>query len=172
MGDLKSAEPLHILSIEVRTDGHFEPGDSTQSGRVAYNGAAIIVAADPNNVVTLARAVLQFPGEKPAYYANFEIRSGGELQRIGMTGDCALPAKGPVYLRLERHGSEITGAISLNGSDWQSLGKKDIPSNWPARLSTGIAGINTSESEFAPRFSDLKILYGRKGLILYPAQTP
>ena len=154
------------FSIQVRTDGRFEPGElSTQAGRTAYNGAALIVSANPENVVTLARAVLQHPGGKPAYYANFEIRSSGSLQRIGLTGDCALPAQGPVYLRLERRGSEITGAISLNGADWKPLGKKEIPSNWPAKLDAGIAAINTSEFEFAPRFSRPQNLQVRAGLL-------
>lgn len=144
--------------IAVRTDGRFDPGGiSTQPYRHAYNGAAVIVRLDPENVITLSRAVFQIPGKSPAFYANFELRSGGKLQRIGDTSDYRLPAKGPVYLRLERHGSQIKGAVSLDGSAWHSLGEKEIPSSWPAELSAGIAAISTSAAEFNPRFSDLKI---------------
>ena len=144
--------------IEVKTDGRFEPGEnSTLPGRTAYNGAALIITSDPQNVVTLARAVLQRPGNAPAYYANFEMRSGGNLERMGFTSDLRLPAKGPVWLRLQRHGSDITGAVSTNGTEWNSLGAKTISSDWPGKLSAGIAAISTSESEFDPRFSELKV---------------
>jgi hypothetical protein len=146
------------FSIEVQTDGRYQPGDiSTQGGRSAYNGAALIMTLNPQNVVTLARAVLQFPGDKPGFYANFELRTNGKLQRIGLTSDYGLPAQGPVYLRLERSGSSITGAVSLDGSDWHSLGTKQVPSNWSGKLSAGVAAISTSEAEFDPRFSGLKI---------------
>jgi regulation of enolase protein 1 (concanavalin A-like superfamily) len=146
------------FTIQVRTDGRFEPGDlSTLPGRTAYDGAAIIVTLDPRNVVTLARAVLQRPGQAPAYYANFEIRADGKLSRMGLTGDFRLPAKGPVYLRLQRQDSEIAGAVSLDGVEWHALGSKNLRSPWPAKLSTGITAISTSVSEFNPRFSELKI---------------
>ncbi|HZM06172.1 MAG TPA: hypothetical protein VFC44_24485 [Candidatus Saccharimonadales bacterium] len=146
------------FTIQVQTDGRYAPGEiSTQAGRSAYNAAAIIVTLDAQNVVTLARAVLQFPGEKPGFYANFELRAGGELQRMGLTGDHGLPPQGPVFLRLERRGLDITGATSLDGSSWHILGTKHIPSNWPGKLSVGVAAISTSEAEFDPRFSGLKI---------------
>ena len=146
------------FTIEIKTDGRFEPGEnSTLPGRTAYNGAALIITLDPQNVVTLARAVLQRPGKAPAYYANFELRSGGNLERMGLTGDLQLPAKGQVWLRLQRHGSDITGAVSTNGTEWNSLGTKTISSDWPDKLSAGIAAISTSESEFDPRFSELKV---------------
>jgi regulation of enolase protein 1 (concanavalin A-like superfamily) len=146
------------FTIQVQTDGRYEPGEiSTQENRSAYNGAAIIVTLDPQNVVTMARAVLQFPGDKPGYYANFEMRSGGKLRRMGLTGDHGLPSRGPVFLRLQRSGLEITGAVSLDGSNWQILGTKKLSTAWSGKVSAGVAAISTSEAEFDPRFSGLTI---------------
>jgi regulation of enolase protein 1 (concanavalin A-like superfamily) len=146
------------FTIQVRTDGRFDPGDiSTQPGRHAYNGAALIVMADPDDVVTLARAGLQYPQKRPAFYANFEIRADGRLRRIGLSGDSRLPAAGPVFLRLQKKGTEIFGSVSLDGIRWRSLGAKQIPVSWPQTLSAGVATISTSEAEFAPRFSQLRM---------------
>jgi len=145
------------FTLQVRVDGRFQPGEgSTQPGRTAYNGAALVAMKDPNNVVTLARAVL-WDGET-RHYANFEIRVNGQLQRIGLTNDHPLPEKGPVYLRLERRGNKMLGSVSTNGADWVALAAKEIPEDWPAKLEVGLAAISTSKDEFIPRFSLLQIL--------------
>jgi hypothetical protein len=143
----------------VRVEGRFTPGDdSTKAGRTGYNGAAIVAMFDAQNVVTLARAVLQHPGEEAVPYANLEIRIGGELQRIGLTGDHPLPKDGPIFLRLERRGSKFLGAVSADGISWEVLKPKEIPAEWPKELQAGIAAISTSKEEFNPRFSKLQIL--------------
>ncbi len=147
------------FTIQVRVEGLFAPGDeSTKAGRTGYNGAAIVAMSDAQNVVTLARAVLQRRGEEAEPYANFEIRVAGELQRMGLTGDHPLPKTGPVFLRLERRGSKFLGAVSADGISWDVLEAKEIPAEWPNELQTGIAAISTSQDEFNPRFSKLQIL--------------
>lgn len=145
--------------IQVCIEGGFKPGnDSTLSGRVGYNGAGIVAMLDAQNVVTLARAVLQRPGQKTVPYANFEIRVAGQLQRIGLTGDHTLPLDGPVFLRLERRGSKFLGSVSMDGINWTILKAKDVPPEWSKELQTGIVAISTSAVEFTPRFSKLQIL--------------
>ena len=147
------------FTLQVRIDGRFEPGDeSTKSERIAYNGAGIIAMVDPRNVVTLARAVLQHPGDSPVPYANFEIRSGGKLLRMGMTDDLPLPEKGPVYLRLERRGGRFLGAASTDGATWSELSAKEVPATWPKKLQIGLIAISTSTKEFNPGFSNLQVI--------------
>ena len=147
------------FTIQVRVEGRFAPGDeSTKEGRTGYNGAAIVAMSDAQNVVTLARAVLQRPGSEAVPYANFEIRVAGELQRIGLTGDHPLPKAGPVFLRLERRGSKFFAAVSADGISWDVLEPKEVPADWPKELQTGIAAISTSKDEFNPRFSKLQIV--------------
>ena len=145
--------------IQIKTDGRYVPGDeSTQPGRTGYNGAAIILMSNTDNVVTLARAVLHGRGGIAKPYANFEMREQGKLHRMGNTGDQELPAEGPVYLRMERKGgSEILGSISLDGKDWKALAPKKLGDEWPYELYIGIAAITTSRDVFAPEFSELKV---------------
>ena len=147
------------FTIQVKVEGRFAPGDeSTKEERTGYNGAAIVAMSDAQNVVTLARVVLQRPGSEPEPYANFEIRVGGELQRIGLTGDHPLPKDGPVFLRLERRGSKFLAAVSADGIAWDVLEPKEVPTEWPNELQTGIAAISTSKDEFNPRFSKLQLI--------------
>jgi len=146
------------FTIQVRVEGRFAPGDeSTKEGRTGYNGAAIVAMSDAENVVTLARAALQRPGEEAVHYANFEIRIAGELQRIGLTGDHRLPKDGPVFLRLERRDAKFLGAVSVDGMKWDVLAPKEIPAEWPKDLQAGVAAISTSKDEFNPQFSKLQV---------------
>lgn len=147
------------FTLQVRIDGRFAPGDeSTKQGRTGYNGAGIVVMLDSANVVTLARAILQRPGQEAQPYANFEIRVAGELQRMGLTGDHPMPKDGPVFLRLERRGSKILGAMSVDGVSWDVLEPKEVPAEWSKELQAGIVAISTSTDEFNPRFSKLQVL--------------
>ena len=147
------------FTLQVQIDGRFMPGDeSTNPGRTGYNGAGLVAVLDSNNVVTLARAVLQHPGSEPMHYANFEIRIDGKLQRIGLTGDHPLPKSGPVFLRIERRGAKIHGAVSTDGSRWTALDPKEIPENWTQELQAGVVAVSSSKEEFNPRFSKLQLL--------------
>ena len=146
------------FTVQVCVDGRFAPGmASTLAGRSAYNGAGLVVLADPRNVVTLARAVLQWPNKAPSAYANFEMRTEGRVQRFGQTHDHPLPQSGPVFLRLQRRGAQIRGAVSLDGTHWAELGPKAIPDQWPNELQAGVIAISTSAAEFAPEFTGYKM---------------
>lgn len=145
--------------FQVKVDGRFNPGDvSTQEGRTGYNGGAVILMADPQNVVTLARAVLHRRGGEAMPYANYEMRSEGKVDRIGNANDFPLPDEGPVYLRLERRGQTLTAAVSVDAEKWNQLPQKELPAAWPADLFIGVTAITTSQFEFNPRFSELQLL--------------
>ncbi|MDB6136315.1 MAG: hypothetical protein JWM59_4558 [Verrucomicrobiales bacterium] len=146
------------FSIRVKVGGGYQPGGETTSNeRVAYNGAALIVMADPENVITLARAVMQRGALEPTPYANFEIRSQGRLLDMGSAATKPLTVDGPLWLRLERRGSQVTGAVSADGEKWDALEPKEIPGTWPKTLHTGVAGISTSAKAFEPAFSELRL---------------
>lgn len=146
------------FSIRVKVDGGYQPGgDTTSNERVAYNGAALIVMADPENVITLARAVMQRGGSDPMPYANFEIRSQGRLLAMGSAATKPLKVDGALWLKLERRGAQVTGAVSADGEKWDALEPKPIPAAWPKTLQTGVAGISTSTKPFEPGFSELRL---------------
>jgi len=145
--------------MQVKIEGRLTPGDeSTLPGRVGYNGAGVVLMADPQNVVCLARAVIHRSGGEPMPYANFEMRANGKLDRIGYANEHPLPKTGPVFLRLERRGQKILGAVSADGLKWKVLQPKEIPPDWPQELQLGVVAISTSKEEFNPRFSNLQIL--------------
>ncbi len=145
------------FAYQVQVDDRLNPGDESMiPGRTGYNGAAVLASADDRNVVTLARAVLKRPGEDPVPYANFEIRIDGELKQIGQT-DHPLPETGPVSLRLERQGQQITGSYSTDGSTWETVGVETIPDTWAAKLNVGTMVVNSSEGDFSPQFSKVKL---------------
>lgn len=143
---------------EVRVGGKFQPGgESTLPGRSGYNGAGLLFFVDAENCVTLARATLQFVGHEPKSYVNFEMRSGGELQRMGSTGDRPITSEEPLFLRLERKGNQMLAAVSEDGTNWESLEAKTLPSEWPESAKAGVVAISTSKQPFEPSFSNLKL---------------
>jgi regulation of enolase protein 1 (concanavalin A-like superfamily) len=147
------------FTVEVKIDGRFEPGEkTTMPGRVGYNGAGLLVMSDSKNVVCLARAAMNHPGKKPTAYTNFEMRTDGDLERIGDANDFALPKSGSVFLRLSRQGQRICGAVSTDGKRWKQLQPKELPMSWSRKLQVGVVAISTSKEEFNPRFSRFKIV--------------
>jgi len=64
--------------------------------------------------------------------------------------------EGDGYLRLERKGSRILGAISSDGAIWKQL--KPIDTVWPSKLRVGLMAISTSSDPFSVKFEqfDLK----------------
>ncbi len=154
------------FAIEVRVDGRFQPGDvSTQSGRSAYTGAGLVVFADATNYVTMVRAALQRPGEEPKPYINFEIRVDGQLEKFGQTGDFPLDPDKPVWLRLERKGQQMLGAMSQDGETW-TFGEpkqlRDEAWNQNAMLA-GVAAISNSLQPFTPSYSELSLQPAKPG---------
>lgn len=144
--------------IQVKVEGRYAPGNkSTLPGRHSYIGAGLVVMANSNNVICLARAAFQRSSGEPLGYANFEKRVGGELERIGDVADHPLSTKGPAFLRLERRGQTIFGWISTDGDKWDALPPKVLPENWPHKLEVGVMAISTSAEVFNPRFSEFKL---------------
>ena len=146
------------FSIQVKVEGEFRPGsDSSQPGRSGYRGAGLVVFADAKNYVRLERATLEWKGEEPQAYTNFEIRVDGELQRIGTTADAPLDPQKPTWLRLQRVGAVLQGAVSQDGKEWKELVPKELTDAWKKETLAGIAAISTSQEEFTPRYSELSI---------------
>lgn len=147
------------FTLQVKIDGEFSPGDeSTQAGRTGYTGAGLIVFADEKNYVRLERATLHRKGDKGTPYTNFEIRIGGELQRIGNTGDLPTEEGKPTWLRLQRKGNLLLGAMSQDGVNWKEGEPKELLTPaWRGDVLAGVAAISTSKMDFQPRYSELSV---------------
>jgi regulation of enolase protein 1 (concanavalin A-like superfamily) len=149
--------------IQVRVDGEFQPGDeSTQAGRTGYTGAGLVVFADHSNFIRLERATLHYQGGEAIPYTNFEIRVNGQLERIGTTGDLPMEKDKPTWLRLERKGSQMLGAMSHDGENWTYGEPKILRAEaWEKNsIVAGVAAISTSRKPFSPIYSSFSIHQG------------
>lgn len=148
--------------LTVKIDGEFAPSEeSTQQGRTGYNGAGLVVFADENNYVRLERATLH-SGDAAHPYTNFEIRVNGQNERFGTTGDLPTQDGKPTWLRLERKGQEMRGAMSHDGKEWAHGTPKELKSEaWKkTELQAGVAAISTSKQPFAPIYAEFSVKSG------------
>jgi regulation of enolase protein 1 (concanavalin A-like superfamily) len=137
--------------IKVKVEGEFKPGGKSTNPRgLPYNGAGIIIWSDSENFIRLERGAL-LRKDKITATAAFEEREGG--YRGAVHNITSQP--GPVYLRLERKGSRIFGAVSFDDSSWTAL--KPIDTVWPAKLKVGLSAINSSSQPFAVQFTDFAL---------------
>lgn len=136
------------FAVTVKVAGDFRPdAKSTAPKNVAYNGAGILVWQNSDNFIRLERGAM-LRGGKVGTIVAFEEREGGYRgavhNEVFPGGDC--------YLRVERKGSRIAGAISSDGSRWKTL--KPIDTVWPADLKAGLFAINTNSNPFNVSFQD------------------
>jgi regulation of enolase protein 1 (concanavalin A-like superfamily) len=151
--------------IQVKITGEFEPGDeSTQPGRTGYTGAGLVVFADENNFVRLERATLHGQGDESHPYTNFEIRVDGQIERFGTTGDLPTDKDKPTWLRLERKGNQMLGAMSQDGENWTYGEPKNLRAQaWSGNnIVAGVAAISTSRRMFTPTYSAFSLQQGAK----------
>ncbi len=146
---MKAIEGNFVLNVKVT--GDFQPGGTSTNPRgIPYNGAGILIWIDEANFIRLERAAVLRNG-RVTTYVGFEERTGGKR---GVVNSVAFPA-GTCYLRLERKGKGITGAISSDGSTWKEL--KTIETTWPEKLQVGVAAINSSSESFTLKFEEFRV---------------
>ena len=138
-----------VLSVKVA--GDFKPaGKSTNPKGVPFNGGGILVWNNTDNFIRLERGAM-FRNGKVGTFILFEEREAG----YGGAVNNEVYAGGPCYLRMERKGSRISGALSLDGSKWKQL--LPIDTLWPAQLKIGLSAINSSSAPMAVRFEELSL---------------
>jgi len=140
--------------VQVKVSGKFEPGDPDTDQRAAFNGAGLLVMKDDRNYVRLERATYH-RGGAPTIYTVFEVRKDGELERFAQGEDFPLEADKDTYLRVERRGDKIFGAVSQDKDKWHYMSPR--PVELPKELKVGLGAVNTSKAEFAPRFDEFKL---------------
>jgi len=103
--------------------------------------------------VRLERAELVLDGMNLSY-GNFELRKDKEFVRPGDAGTMPLENK-DVFLRLERRGAEVHGAVSTDGTEWKAFPPMAVELAKGVRVGV-VAGHNTSTG-YAPRFEGFKL---------------
>lgn len=147
------------FSVTVKVTGEFKPGGKPQNPMsVPSNGGGIIVWNNSDNFIRLERFAIVRKGKVSQFLLFVEREAGfaGAEHNDGYAG-------GDCYLRMERKGSRITGATSLDGVKWRSL--KPIDTLWPSQLKVGLAATNSNSEP-------LKVTFEEFTLTAKPAAPP
>jgi regulation of enolase protein 1 (concanavalin A-like superfamily) len=113
----------------------------------ALHGAGLMLWKDAQNYIFLQRFAMLGKGGKINPVAAFEEREAGHR---GATHNLAIPP-GAVFLRLERKGPRIIGAVSLDGVEWKAL--KPIDTTWlDGPIKVGLVAVNTSSGVNTVKF--------------------
>ncbi len=135
----------------VKVVGDFKPGPkSTNPKGIPYLAAGILLWSDSDNFIRLERAALLRGGKVLPHVAFLEQEGGygGAVHNEGFR-------EGPCWLRMERKGSQILGAISGDGLAWKQL--KPIDTVWPGKLKVGVMAISTSSEPFSVRLEEFEL---------------
>lgn len=145
--------------VQVKVSGTFPTGaTSIVPNRRPFHGAGLLLWQDEKNYIRLERAETMLEGKNMAY-ASFEDRKEGTWGRRGDASGLPLTEITCTFLRLERRGGDVHGAVSPDGVHWSSL--EPITVELPKKVSVGInAGSNTS-SPFEPVFEQFKVFTER-----------
>ncbi|HTU22837.1 MAG TPA: trypsin-like peptidase domain-containing protein [Gemmataceae bacterium] len=137
--------------LTVKVGGTFDPrAPSTNPKSVPYIAGGILLWNDSANFIRLERAAMR-RGNRITSTVAFEEWEGGysgaSHTQTYRQGDC--------YLRLERRGSRILGAVSSDGRSWKVL--KPIDTVWRSKLKVGLMAISTSRQPFAATFEEFEL---------------
>lgn len=139
------------FSLTVKVAGEFKPGGKPQNPKsVPSVGGGIVVWNNSDNFIRLERFAVSRNGKVNPFVVFLEREAGyqGAEHNEGFPG-------GDCYLRMERKGSRIAGAISTDGAKWKQL--KPIDTLWPAQLKVGLAATNSTSEPFAVRFEQFTL---------------
>jgi regulation of enolase protein 1 (concanavalin A-like superfamily) len=139
---------------EVRVGGTFRPAEKPAGDyHVSFLAAGLLLMTGENTYVRLEKASKHEGGETQTF-ANWELRGNGRWLQKGSPAVKPLEAK-ETFLRLERKGNRLLGAIRQDGEKWHDLTPLEI--TLPTKLKLGVAAINTSSETFAPRFDRFQL---------------
>lgn len=137
----------------VRIDGSFNPqGKSTKEKTFPLNAGGLVMWKDAENYISIQRTAMLGKGDQLKPLILFEEREAGHR---GATHN-QIPPAGPIYVRLERKGSRVTGVVSENGKTWKVL--KPIDATWAAGpMQVGLLGVNTASEPCTLRYMDYSL---------------
>jgi regulation of enolase protein 1 (concanavalin A-like superfamily) len=146
---MRAVDGDFVLTVKIASD--FTPGArSTNPRSVPYLSSGVLLWSDSENFIRLERGSMR-RGNQIVHTAAFEEWEGGYAGAVHNErfagGDC--------YLRLERRGSRILGAISNDGRNWKQL--HPIDTVWPSKLKVGLHAVSTSSDPFTAKFEEFEL---------------
>ena len=145
---------------QVKVDGRFDPG--TKQGipvRLPYHGAGLLLMHDLNNYLRLDRAALTKRSARQ-HQVTFQSWTRGKPATMAPSSGLVLKDPASVYLRLERHGNLVLGAVALQPGKWRYFEAKNIP--LPKTVWIGVSTVNVSGNPLETHFEQFQILQPAK----------
>jgi regulation of enolase protein 1 (concanavalin A-like superfamily) len=146
---LQDVDGDFTLHVKVDPFERPEPGTST-NGRNSFVGAGLLVWQDGKNFIRFLRAA---NGESGRLFAQVEFYQEGMFAG----GDLSDLDDKSTHLRLSRNGNTFTFAVSEDGKQWTELQTEVKNVALPKNVKVGVAAINSTAREFAPRFEALAL---------------
>ncbi len=145
---------------QVKVDGRFDPG--TEQGlpvRLPYHGAGLLLMHDLNNYLRLDRAALtKRTGQQ--HQVVLQSWTSGKPATLAPSSGLVLKAPASVYLRLERRGNQVLGAVALQPGKWHYFEARNVP--LPKALWIGVSTVNVSGNPLETHFEQFQILQPAK----------
>jgi regulation of enolase protein 1 (concanavalin A-like superfamily) len=146
---LRAVDGDFVLTVKI--GGDLKPeGKSTNPRSVPYLAGGILLWSDSDNFIRLERAAMR-RGPRLISTVTFEEWEGG----YGGASHSEAFKEGDCYLRLERKGSRILGAVSRDAASWKQL--RPIDTVWPSKLKVGLLAISTSSKPFSVKFEEFDL---------------
>lgn len=137
--------------VEVKTLGRPDPEESLIAERAAYQGSGLLLMKDGASYVRLERAAVVRPDDA-VRYVNFEMR---QERKLHPAHAARLNEDGDLYLRLERRGKHVLGAVSQDRLRWVYLEPFEI--DLGEQVQVGVAAVNGTSRSFDARFKELQV---------------
>ncbi len=127
---------------QVKVSGNFDPGGrQVIPTRVPYHGAGLLLMGDLQTYVWFARSALVRNASKKQYVV-ITSRNQGRVVRSAEPSTITFKDNVSVYLRIERRGDLIRGAVAVEPGKWHELAPITLP--LPDAEWIGVSGVNVS----------------------------
>jgi hypothetical protein len=147
------------FTAQVKVSGEFQPGDQAGDPKTAsFNGAGLLLWQDENNYLRLERNAWWSSKESKTkcYAPLIEYYLDGEFQGPSPKVESVEFFKTPsTWLKLERHGDDVTVFYSQDGNDWTKA--NEIVVALRKKIQVGVAAVNTSKNPFTVEFEELQV---------------
>jgi regulation of enolase protein 1 (concanavalin A-like superfamily) len=145
---LRDVEGDFILQVKVGGEVTHHGGRVSKT-YLAYHGAGLLIWIDDKTYIRLERAMV-VQEDEDVHYINLGLRKDGDVEEQNRI----FPDQS-VFLRLERHGGRVVGAVSPDGVRWSLLHSFEVA--LPERLKVGVVAVNTSTEPLTADFEDFEV---------------
>lgn len=151
------------FTATVKVSGDFKPGEhATKPSGYPFVGAGLLLWQDDKNCLRLERNSWWMADEKKhgCYTPLVEYYKNGVDQDTNPGGTTDEFFKGnSTWFRLQRKGDRVIASYSDDGKEWKVA--REVKVVLAAKLSIGVAAVNSSDKPLTVEFEDFKVVADR-----------